>query len=172
MHVPELSAGSVDIFSARSADGGVDAGAFQFITETEHLFAGGCFVIEFRNGIIWDKVHLTDDAFKGFFQTLDGLIRARNIFDQDILKSDLTLRLFEMLTAGVNELIERIFAVDRHQKVAAFIVVTVKRDRKLDLKVLPGELFDLRHKPDGGNGDVPRADADPFFRINNADGLE
>ena len=85
-------------------------------------------MLKLRNWIVGDQVHLADNSLEGFLKALDGFCGAGYVFDEDVLKSDLPFRRFEVFTAGRDQFVEWIFAVDRHQKITRRIIIAVQRN--------------------------------------------
>ncbi len=64
-----------------------------------------------------------------------------------IFKTDTAACLREILPAGRNQFVQRIFFIDRHQLIAQFIIGGVERDRQPDLQLFPAETFIPGIKP-------------------------
>jgi len=67
---------------------------------------------------------------------------------------------------------EGIFLVHRHDLLAHVVGGAVEREGEADLQRLIGQVADARGEPAGGDGDVPRADADAPVRVDDFDGLD
>src|SRR5690606_2434980 len=151
----ELVARRRDIVPARAPDRRHDAGRAQSLPETGDGFRGGTLETGVRERIERDQIDLRRPVAKQPDE-LAGLGGAVvDTVEQHVLEGDLPAREpFGVAPAGVQELRDRMDAVDRHEPVAKLVRRRMQRHGERRVAV-DRELQDLRHQARGADRDAP-----------------
>ena len=169
----QLAAGGLDIFTEPVAAGN------RYIIPPEDVgeppgVSSGRFPVA-TGGVIFNQVD--DKEPVEFFHKKIGHLfgSGRRIIDaaeEQIFNHYFAAGFFDIFPKRFENRFKRISPVDRHQSLPEGVIGSVERERKIDLEREPGQFFDTGDNPDGGDGDLPGADAEAVGMVEDIDGVE
>ena len=112
----------------------------------------------FGDVVEWDHIDVCAHSCQLLCQQLRLLRTVAHAVDHRIFKGNAPPGLRKIITAGCQQCIDRPAAVDRHNLAARFVVWRMQGDRKRQLQISLGKLFDLVDEAAGGEADVAHAD--------------
>src|SRR5437660_3781733 len=93
------------------------------------------------------------------------LVRVVYAGDQDVFERQPLFFARRIVVASRKQSLDVVTTIDRHNLVAHFICRSMQRNSEADLQGFFGKLFNLRGETTGRNGDVPGADAETPWRV-------
>ena len=114
-------------------------------------------------GIERNQVDLRRDALQQFDELSRVTERIVDALQHDVFEGDPPrVRQTRVVAARLHQFGQRIFAVERHQCIAQFVVHSMQGDRQHDANLGAGA-NDVRHHARGRERDAPARDADTFI---------
>src|SRR5690606_38054782 len=151
----ELAARRRDIVAARASDRRHDAGRAQSLPETVDRFRGGTLETGARERIERDQIDLRRPVAKQPDEPAGPGGAVVDTVEQHVLEGDLPAREpFGVAPAGVQELRDRMDAIDRHEPIAQLVGRRMQRHGERRVAV-DRELQDLRHQARRADRDAP-----------------
>ncbi|ENN89629.1 hypothetical protein RHSP_37267 [Rhizobium freirei PRF 81] len=150
----QLAAGGENIPPARRADRRGVTGRIDEIGELLDLLPVRTLVVRAGPGVEGDEVDLGRNAFQELDQPLGVLEAVVDALQHHIFEGDAArIRETGIGAAGVHQLLQRIFLVDRHEHVAQIVTHRMQRDRQHDANLIAGAI-DFRHDAGGRKRDA------------------
>ena len=112
----------------------------------------------FSDVVEWDHIDVRAHSGQLLCQQLRLLRTVAHTVDHRIFKGNAPPGLRKIITAGCQQCIDRPAAVDRHNLAARFVVWRMQGDRKRQLQISLGKLFNLIDQTTGRQADVAHAD--------------
>src|ERR1017187_136840 len=156
----QLAAGGVDVGAFFQAQGAGDAVRLQRVLEHLAAVAIGALQEKALDGVAGDEIDLGAQAPGSgaeLMRLFEGIVYA---FDENVLEGQHAFLRVYVVVAGVEEFLQRVLLIHRHDLFTNLIGCAMQRDGEAELHRFVGEFCDLRHETDGGHGDLARADAE------------
>src|SRR5579884_3993411 len=131
---------------------GVNSGGAEGVLKGEHGLAGGAFEGELGDFVVIDKIDVGPE-FSGDGGEFSRVLGERvDSVEHDVFEGDFAAGFFEIVFAGVDDLLDGDFFGPGNDLFAEGVVGGVQGDGEGDGELEIGEAFHLRGETDGGDG--------------------
>ena len=156
----ELTAGRVDVVTAGAADGGKHTALDELVAERSDHRHRRATEMRARERVEGDEVELRGLAAQQLRERASLRTLIVHAIEHHILEGDAASVLFiDVVPAGLEQLGDRVLAVDRHELVAQRVIRRMQGHRERAVGFLR-ELVDLRHEAGGRERDAATRDVE------------